>query len=60
MPKTPKEFQPRKKPSLVMELLAYVFIYGPIFTFFYVSVKGLNNLFGYEYGIRYVFISQTS
>ncbi len=47
MPKTPKEFQPRKKPSLVMELLAYVFIYGPIFTFFYVIVQGLNTLFGY-------------
>jgi len=45
MPKTPKEFQPRKKPSLLVELLAYVFLYGPIFTFFYVIVKGLQSLF---------------
>lgn len=47
MPKTPKEFQPRSKPSLLMEVLAYVFIYGPIFTFFYVIIQGLNTLFGY-------------
>jgi hypothetical protein len=47
MPKTPKEFQPRRKPSLLMEILAYVFIYGPIFTFFYVIIQGLNSLMGY-------------
>ena len=47
MPKTPDEFKTRKKPSLLVEVLAYVFIYGPIFTFFYVIIKGLQQLFGF-------------
>jgi len=46
MPKTPNEFQPRKKPSLFAEVLAYIFIYGPIFTFFYCVIQGIQWLLG--------------
>lgn len=45
--KTPDEFKPRKKPSLLIEGLAYIFLYGPIFTFFYCIIQGLKWIFGY-------------
>jgi len=44
MQKTPEEFQPRKKPSMIVEALAYVFIYGPIFTFFYCVIEAIKWL----------------
>ena len=47
MQRTPKEFEPRRKPSMLVECLAYIFLYGPIFTFFYCIIQGLKWIFGY-------------
>ena len=47
MPYNERDFEPKRKPPMAVELFAWVFIYGPIFTFFYVIIKGLQNLFGY-------------
>jgi len=47
-PPSPNDFKPRRKPSVIVEVLAYIFLYGPIFTFFYVIIKGLQYLFGYS------------
>lgn len=41
------EFKPRRKPSMYVEAMAYVLIYGPIFTFFYCIVQGMRWLLGY-------------
>ena len=44
MPKTPDEFKLRRKPSMFVEALAYIFIYGPIFTFFYCVIEAIKWL----------------
>jgi len=44
MVKTPNEFEPRKKPTLLLEFFASIFIYGPILAFFYVIVQGISKL----------------
>lgn len=45
MKKTPDEFKPRKKPSILVEAMAYFFVYAPIFTFFYCVIEFLKWLF---------------
>ncbi len=39
------DFKPRRKPSLLLEILASIFMYGPMLAFFYVIVKAMGFLF---------------
>lgn len=41
-----KDFEPKRKPSMLVEAVAWFFLYAPIFTFFYCIVQGIKYLTG--------------
>jgi len=43
---TENDFKPKRKPSMLVEALAWFFLYGPIFTFFYCIVQVIKYLAG--------------
>tara|TARA_R100000935_G_C2803210_1_gene151459 strand:+ start:984 stop:1148 length:165 start_codon:yes stop_codon:yes gene_type:complete len=41
---TPQDFEPRKRPSVLLEIIAFTLMYGVPFSICYLIVTGLSSL----------------